>query len=137
MAGHVRLRMWACRLVAADVLSPLDRKRTLNPSGTMSLTHPDTDRFILHRDAASMCDYDRPNTMREKHLNSPNDREALGHRYDHRGRVVLLREAVEQLAARLREEREGRGPWRIPNQKGWGRKGERPCPPQRRVCADR
>lgn len=103
----------------------------------MSQTTLDTDRFILLRDAASMCGYDRPNTMREKHLSSPSDREELGHRYDHRGRVVLFREAVEQLAARLREDREGRGAWRIHNLQGWGRKGERPRPLQRRARAAR
>lgn len=73
--------------------------------------------------AAERCGYARVNTVREKHLTTDTGRQALGHAYDERGRVVLDADAVDRLAERLQAERKRRGNWRIENLGHWARKG--------------
>lgn len=73
------------------------------------------------REAAARCGYTRPNTFREKFLRTQEERDNLGARYDHKGRLILDRNAVEALASRLDKEREERGNWRLLNLGEWAR----------------
>src|SRR5690606_11767627 len=84
--------------------------------------NPCEDRFMSAksrtytiREAAERLGFRRPNTFREKYLNSPEARAALGAAYDHQGRLVLDRKAVDQLANEVEEERKRRGNWRARN----------------------
>jgi hypothetical protein len=76
------------------------------------------------REAAAKCGYRRANTMREKHLATPTQREALGHRIRN-GLALLDAQAVDALAAELEREREERGNWRIANLGRYARKWRR------------
>lgn len=64
------------------------------------------------KEAAKVLGYDNPNTVRNKHLKTP---DALGRDYDDRGRVILSKAAVDSLAQELAKERRDRGPWRVKN----------------------
>lgn len=77
------------------------------------------------REAAQRCGFKRPNTFREKFLDSPEAREAFGADYDQRGRLVVDRQAVDELAERLKKEREQRKNWRVKNLGDYARPGPR------------
>lgn len=81
------------------------------------------DRTYTLAQAADRCGYARTNTMREKHLATEPGRQALGHAYDGKGRVVLDADAVDRLAQRLQAERKRRGNWRVENLGTWAKKG--------------
>ena len=78
------------------------------------------------REAAERCGYKRPNTFREKFLSSPELRQKLSAGYDHKGRLVLDRVAVNALVKQLERERESRGNWRRRNLGDWAEPGPRP-----------
>lgn len=70
--------------------------------------------YTIH-EAAERCGFSRPNTFREKFLDSPEARAAFGAEYDSKGRLVVDRNAVEELVTELEEERKRRGNWRVKN----------------------
>lgn len=72
------------------------------------------DQYTL-REATERLGYRRPNTVREKHLRTQEDRERLGATYDVRGWLILDAAAVDRLARKLRRERAERGDWRRRN----------------------
>jgi len=67
------------------------------------------------REAAERLGFRRPNTFREKYLKHSESRAALGATYDHQGRLVLDRRAVDDLASQVEQERKRRGNWRVHN----------------------
>lgn len=83
-------------------------------------------RTYTIREAAERCGFRRPNTFREKFLDSPEARAAFGVEYDHKGRLVVDRMAVEELVTKLEEERKRRGNWRIKNLGAHAVRGPRP-----------
>ena len=66
-------------------------------------------------EAATRCGYRRPNTFREKHLKTQNDRTRYVRGYDGRGRLQLDADAVDALADRLEITRLKNGNWRLKN----------------------
>lgn len=73
------------------------------------------------REAAELFGYRRANTFREKYLGSPEARAALGAHYDHLGRLVLDRRAVDELFKEVQEGRKRRNNWRVRNLGAWAR----------------